>query len=154
MLVSLGQQRTAREGIRTGDPVFPVPDGELPAETLVTSEIIAGLIATHYESAMQHGRITSIRLADGQIRPDQRFYDREIEVAAQILARRSPTTESAQNWYFLMKQYMGQRIVPVPFCSYGEEPDPVSRECITRGAERLPARAPRYSWIPARSPSV
>ncbi|KKN15019.1 hypothetical protein LCGC14_0990210 [marine sediment metagenome] len=139
MIIAFGQQRTAREGIRAGDLVLPVTDGELPAETLVTSEIIAALIATHYESAMQHGRIASIRLADGQIRPDQRFYDREIEVAAQILARRAPTTESAQNWYLLMKQYMGYRVVPVPFCSYGEEPDTVTRQCVARRAERAPA---------------
>ncbi len=138
MIVGLGQQRPTREVTRSGDLVLPVPDAELPAETLVTSEIIAALIATHYESAMQHSRVTSIRLADGQIRPDQRFYDREIEVAAQILARRSPTTETAQNWYVLMKKYMSKRIVPVPFCSHGEEPDTVTRQCVTRGAERAP----------------
>lgn len=138
MLVSLGQQRGSRDPARSGDPLLPDPDEELPAETLVTSEIIAGLIAHHYESAMQYSRVTSIRLADGQIRPDQKFYDREIEVAAQILAARSPTTETAQNWYLLMKNYMGYRIRPVPFCSYGEEPDPVTRECVVKRAEPPP----------------
>lgn len=143
MIVGLGQRPTRRP-ISRDDPLLVAPDGELPAETLVTSEIIAGLIAQHYESPMQHGRITSIRLADGQIRPDQKFYDREIEVAARILAARSPTTETAQNWYLLMKNYMGYRIVPVPFCSYGQEPDPVTRECVTRRAER----APPVVWAP------
>jgi len=118
----------------TGDPVLPA-DGQLLLETLYTSEVIAGLIAHQYESAMRYGRVASIKLADGQIRPDQRFYDREIEVAAQILAARSPTTETAQNWYLLMKNSIGYRIVPVPFCSYGDEPHPVTRRCVTKGPE-------------------
>ena len=134
MIINLGQQRSAREGIRT-DEVFLPTNWELPAETLHTSEVIAGLIAQHYESPMQYGRVASIKLADGQIRPDQRFYDREIEIAAQILAARSPATETAQNWYLLMKREIGYRVVPVPFCSYGDEPHPVSRQCVTKGPE-------------------
>jgi len=90
---------------------------------------------------MQHGRVTSIKLADGQIRPDQRFYDREIEIAAQILAARSPATETAQNWYLLMKREIGYRVVPVPFCSYGEEPHRVTRQCVMKG--------PEVDWQPA-----
>lgn len=137
MLINLGQ-RESRDPGRMRDPLLPPPTEELQAETLYTSEIIAGLIARHYESPMQHGRITSIRLADAQIRPDQKFYVREIEVAAQILAARSPTTETAQNWYILMKNYMGYRIRPVPFCSYGVETDPVTRECVTKRPETPP----------------
>jgi hypothetical protein len=137
MVVNLGQRPT-RATITRGDPLLVPLNEELPAETLVTSEIIAGLITYQYESPMRYGRSISIRLADGQIRPDQRFYDREFEVAAQILAARSPTTETAENWYSLMKNYMGYRIVPVPFCSYGQEPDSVTRQCVTMRAERLP----------------
>lgn len=134
MIINLGQQRPAREGIRTRDAVLPT-DGQLPAETLYTSEVIAGLIAHQYESPMRYGRVASIKLADGQIRPDQRFYDREIEIAAQILAARSPATETAQNWYLLMKREIGYRVVPVPFCSYGDEPHPVTRQCVMKGPE-------------------
>lgn len=131
MIVNLGQ----RPADRRGDRVLPIPNGELPAETPYASDIIAGLITDQYESPMQYDRVTAIRLADAQIRPDQRFYDREIEVAAQILAARSPTTETAQNWYFLIKQNMSNRIVSVAFCSYGEETDPVTRRCVTKAPQ-------------------
>jgi len=133
LIINLGQQRPPRDPLRPRDPVLPPSDGEIPA--ILTSEIVAGLIADHYESPMQYGRADSIKLADGQIRPDQRFYDREIEVAAQILAARSPSTETAQNWYLLMKREIGYRVVPVPFCSYGEEPHPVTRQCVMKGPE-------------------
>lgn len=138
IIMQLGQ--TPRDSvIRRSDGITaPPPDGTLPEETLDTSKIIANRIASHYEGPYEHSRVEAIKLADRDIRPDQRFYDVEYRQASLILAARSPTTETAHNWYTLMKNYAGWRIVPIPFCKYGEVSDPVSRKCVTERAYTPP----------------
>lgn len=129
------QQRTGRDSFsnRETEPPTDLVDG---GEYLYTAEVIAGLIATHYESALRPGRIVSIKLADAQIRPDQRFYLVEFDQASQILAARSITTETAQNWFELMKNHMQHRLVEIAVCEYGQETDPVTRQCVTETAKK------------------
>ena len=119
----------------------PLPAEVSEPETLPTAGIIARLITKYYEGAYEYGRVDSIKLADREIRPDQRFYDVEFRQAAHILETRSPTSETWENWYALMKDYAGYRITEQPFCSYGQEPDPVTRKCVTKRPDR-PDRAP------------
>lgn len=144
MIVSnLGQQRPARDPFRDGVTEAALDTTWAEIKTgggpyLYTAETIATKIANHYESGLNLGRDGAIRMADGEIRPDQKFYLVEFEQAGEILAARSPLTETAQNWYELMKIYMRHRIVSIPFCSYGEEADPVTRQCVTEPAEIQP----------------
>ena len=132
MLISLGQPRPSRR--------FPSPDLVLPdagtESYLNTAVMLADLVAEYHRSAAQHDRIASVRLADGDIRPDQRFYDVEYGQAAKRLANLFPES-TAQVWYQFLRDYMGYRLVAMPFCSYGEEPDPVTRQCVE---ERAPVR--------------
>ena len=111
----------------------PPTDSDLVngGDYLYTAEVIAGLIAEHYESALRPGRIVAIKMADAKIRPDQKFYLVEFDQAAQILAARSITTETAQNWFELMKIHMQHRLVEIPVCEYGQETDPITRQCVT-----------------------
>jgi len=113
------------------------PDGR--GEYLYTAEIIAGLIAKHYESGLNLGRDKAIKMADAEIRPDQRFWIVEFEQAGEILAARSPLTETAQNWTELMKIFMKARMISILTCKYGQETDPVTRLCVTKTPERWEA---------------
>lgn len=125
------QQRPARDTFP--DRTEPPTDSDLVTggDYLYTAEVIAGLIAEHYESALRPGRIIAIKMADAKISPDQRFYLVEFDQASQILAARSITTETAQNWFELMKIHMAYRLVEITLCEYGQEIDPITRQCIT-----------------------
>lgn len=128
MMICLGQPRPSRIERGSGDLVLPETGTE---DYLSTSLMIADRVATYHRSAAQHGRAASVRLADGQIRPDQRFYDVEYQQAAQRLAALF-TDSTAQVWYQFLNNYMAYRLVDMPFCGYGKEPDPVTRECVEK----------------------
>lgn len=139
MIISLGQAPT-RDPFRDRS-TEAVPDRSLTPDTggeyLYTSKILAGLIAKHYESGLNLGRDGAIRRADGEIRPDQRFWIVEFEQAGEILAARSPLTETAQNWTELMKIYMKPRMIGMVYCKYGQEIDSVTRRCVTQTGEGI-----------------
>ncbi len=139
MMISLGQQRPPRGGTPVPrDPPLPDPwDGQY----LMTAVILADLIAKHFRSPGQPGRIASVRLADSDIRPDQRFYDVEYQQAAQSLAESFPDT-TPDLWYVFLNNYMGYRLVDMPFCSYGKEPDPVTRQCVDKRSTIPPVPEP------------
>ena len=119
---------------RTNEPPTNSVDG---GDYLYTAEVIAGLIAEHYESALRPGRIVAIQLADAKIRPDQKFYLVEFDQASKILAARSITTETAQNWFLLMKTHMANRIVEIALCEYGQEIDPITRQCVIEPVKKF-----------------
>ena len=102
--------------------------------------MIANLVAKHYRSPYQYGRIESVRKADGDIRPDQRFYEREYQQAAEILAALFPEGVGKNEWYTFLRNYMGYRLVDMAFCSYGMEPDPVTRKCVQERVDLAPSR--------------
>lgn len=146
MMISLGQPRPSRNGIPR-DLVLP----ETGTETyLKTAVMMANLVANYHTSAAQHGRIASVRLADGDIRPDQRFYDVEYQQAAKRLATLFPDS-TAQVWYQFLRDYMGYRLVDMPFCSYGEEADPVTRQCVEK-REIAPVRDTAIPELPTVAP--
>lgn len=146
MLIALGQVRPSRtSSTNPEDFVWQ----EAATDYLPAAKSIASRIAGYYEGPYEYGRIQSIKLADRAIRPDQRFYDVEYRQAATILQERSPNTETASNWYALMYQNAGYRIVSTPFCSYGQEPDPVTRKCVEK---RVPAPV-RKPVIPGLQPT-
>lgn len=140
MMIALGQRRPSRT---TLDPLTtdPTEDAYLP-----TAVMIADRVAAYHRSAGEHGRIASVRLADGEIRPDQRFYDVEYQQAAHRLAALFSDT-TAQLWYQFLTSYMGYRLVSMPFCKYGEEPDRVTRQCVEKRVTP-PVRIPVIPPVP------
>jgi hypothetical protein len=138
MIIALGQARTSRREPDAGGSDWP--SYETTGKYLHTSQTIANLVAEHYRSPYQYGRIESIREADGDIRPDQRFYDREYQQAAEILAALFPEGVGKNEWYMFLRNYMGYRLLDMPFCSYGMEPDPVTRKCVQERVREAPRR--------------
>ena len=137
MIIDLGQTRPSRRE-RNGTTV-EWPSDEIIAQYVYTAEMIADLVAKHHSSLYQYGRIESVRKADSDIRPDQRFYAVEYRQAAEILADRFPEGVGKNEWYTFLRNYMGYRIVDMPFCSYGMEPDTVTRQCVQERGE-IPQR--------------
>jgi len=129
MMIELGQVRRTSRSI-TDAPASEWPSYETGAEYLYSAKIIADLVAKHHAGAYQYSRPDAVRMADGDIRQDQRFYDTEYKQAAEILATRFPTGVGASDWYMFLRNKMGYRLVDMPFCSYGMEPDPVTRKCV------------------------
>lgn len=153
MIIALGQiRRTSSRTPEARDAgASEWPSYETNGQYLYTSEMIANLVAKHYRSPYQYGRIESVRKADGDIRPDQRFYEREYQQAAEILAGRFPEGVGKNEWYMFLRNYMGYRLVDMAFCSYGMEPDPVTRKCVQERRE-----APRRDVVeltPDREPT-
>jgi len=150
MLIELGQVRRTSRRTTDDAPVIDWPSYDTGAKYLYSAKIIADLVAKHYGGAYQYTRPDAVRMADGDIRQDQRFYDTEYKQAAEILATTFPTDVAASDWYMFLRNKMGYRLVDVPFCSYGMEPDPVTRKCVTERVD-IP-RGNGYEPIPGLEP--
>lgn len=122
----------APERRRIGEPVPP----EEPTRYLPTAERIAALVSKHMESGYRLTTDEAVRMANGEIRPDQRFYLVEYQQAAKKLetAYRRRATEAA--WLITLRNNMGYRLVEMQTCRYGYVIDPTTRRCVVETRPR------------------
>ncbi len=107
---------------------------------------LANKVESHYNSGYQPGRWNSVKLADNEINPEQRYYDVEFVQASEKLAELIPNDVAASDWYEFLISFMGHRIVEMPICSYSQRLDTVTRKCVDKRDKAPPSDD--KTWYP------
>lgn len=124
--------------------------------TLPEADALARLIGVQVAAGYEISASKAVQVANGQIQPQQRYYDVELKQAADLLGVHYPKAATRDAWYFALKNNMGYRLVEMPICSYGQVIDRVTRSCVapSKQTPKVEPKPPEPSLPAEPKPSL